>query len=72
MASNERTPVTTETPPLLLGTRAVAAMLGVSDWRVRELVAEGTLAPVRFGENGKFRFRRADIIRLVQGEATSP
>ncbi len=56
------------TAPLLLGTRQVAALLGVSTWRVRELVTDGTLTPVRLGENGRFRFRRSDIERLVAGE----
>lgn len=54
--------------PRLLSTRTVAAMLGVSAWRVRALVKEGVLEPVRLGgEHGKLRFRVEDVERLIAG-----
>jgi excisionase family DNA binding protein len=53
----------------LVRTATVAEMLGVSPWRVRQLVVEGVLTPVRFGERGKYRFRVADVERLIEGES---
>jgi hypothetical protein len=57
----------TGTAARLLGTRLVAETLGCSAWRVRDLVRDGVLTPVRFGQQGKFRFRVEDIARLVGG-----
>jgi excisionase family DNA binding protein len=51
-----------------LSVREVAAMLGVSTKRIRELVAEGRLSSVRLGENGWHRFRVEDVERLIAGQ----
>ncbi|HEY8776553.1 MAG TPA: helix-turn-helix domain-containing protein [Gaiellaceae bacterium] len=58
--------------PRLLRTGEVAALLGVSPWRVLRLVEEGVLAPVRFGVRGWSRFRVEDVERLIRGGAREP
>jgi excisionase family DNA binding protein len=52
--------------PRLLRTGEVAALLGVSPWRVLRLVDEGVLVPVRFGVRGWSRFRVEDVERLIR------
>jgi excisionase family DNA binding protein len=49
----------------LVRTREAADFLGVSPWRVRQLVGEGVLDPVRFTPRSQFRFRVADLEALV-------
>jgi hypothetical protein len=63
----ERMAGTALTAPRLVGTSTVAAMLGTSKKRVRQLVAEGALVPVQFGARGWLRFRLTDIERLIEG-----
>lgn len=61
---------TTISEPRLLTTAEVATTLRISETRVRELVAEGVLRAIRLGGRGsRLRFRRADIERLIEGEA---
>jgi excisionase family DNA binding protein len=64
--------MTTIAPPRLLRANEVARMLGVTPWRVRELVASGDLPSVRFGTRGWHRFRLEDVERLIAGEARVP
>jgi excisionase family DNA binding protein len=58
--------------PRLLRAKEVARLLGVTPWRVRELVASGDLPSVRLGEHGWHRFRLEDVERLISGEGKSP
>jgi excisionase family DNA binding protein len=62
--------VTPDAPPAgwrLLTTREVAAELRVSTDTVLELVARGTLSPIRLTPKGRFRFRRDDVNALIEG-----
>lgn len=52
----------------LLTTREVADLLRVSEWRIRELVAEGILHPLRLSTRGRMRFRVEEVERLIAGE----
>jgi excisionase family DNA binding protein len=52
--------------PRLLRAGEVAALLGVSSWRVLRLADEGVLKPVRFGARGWSRFRVEDVERLIR------
>ena len=62
----------TQTPsPRLLRASEVAAMLGCSSDRVRELEREGRLSSVRFGPKGWHRFRVEDVERLLEGTPAS-
>jgi excisionase family DNA binding protein len=56
------------TEPRLLVTGEVAKMLRCSEARIRELVAEGRLTPLRLTPRGHYRFRANDIERLIRGE----
>lgn len=58
----------TFTAPRLLAAKEVAAVLGVSPARVRELVAGGYLKSVRLGGSGYHRFRAEDVEALMRGE----
>ena len=60
------------TTPRLFRAREVAALLGVSTKRVRELVVSGELPSVRLGGQGWHRFRAEDVERLIAGEEHSP
>ncbi len=62
-----------ETLPVtaLLTTKEVAQAFRLSPKRVRELAAEGVLRPVRLGATSRYRFRLADVERLISGE-TAP
>ena len=62
----------TVAPPRLLRASEVAAALGISPWRVRELVASGDLPSVRFGSKGWHRFRLEDVERLIAGQVRVP
>jgi excisionase family DNA binding protein len=64
--------MTTATPVPLLTTREVSEIYRCSERRVRELVAEGALTPVRFSERGRMRFRLEDVERLIAGEERTP
>jgi len=55
-------------PVRLLRAKEVAHILGVDAKRVRELVADGSLASVRFGKHGWHRFRPEDVERLIAGK----
>ena len=59
------------TEPRLLRASEVAALLGVSPERVRELVSAGDLPSVRLGGSGWHRFRAEDVERLIRGEENS-
>jgi excisionase family DNA binding protein len=54
--------------PALIPTSEVEAMLGVSKRTVRLLVRKGTIKPVSIDGLTWWRFRRADIERLIAGE----
>jgi excisionase family DNA binding protein len=54
-------------PWRVLTTAEVADELRVSAKRVRELVAEGTLRPLRLGPRANYRFRRDELERLIAG-----
>lgn len=58
--------MTTIAPSELLTTPQAAEMLGVAERTVRELVERGDLAAIRFGERGRYRFRREDIDQLLE------
>ncbi len=58
------------TPRRLITAREVAEMLGVSRWRVHQLVADGLLRPVQLKRRGWLRFRAEDVERLIAGEAS--
>lgn len=60
------------TKPRLLRASEVAALLGTSKERVRELVATGELRSIRLGGTGWHRFRAEDVERLIAGEDPSP
>jgi excisionase family DNA binding protein len=62
----------TVAPPRLLRAKEVADLLGVTAWRVRELVASGDLPSVRFGLKGWHRFRLEDVERLISGQVRVP
>jgi excisionase family DNA binding protein len=68
MARNEEERMATATAPRLYRAQEVADLLGVTRWKVLELVADGQLRSVRFGENGWHRFRVEDVERLIAGE----
>jgi excisionase family DNA binding protein len=51
--------------PRLLGLKAAAAYLGVSDWFVRALLAEGVLTRVQLGKGRRLLFDRVDLDRLI-------
>jgi excisionase family DNA binding protein len=53
-------------PPELLTSPQVAELLGIADRTVRELAEKGELPYVRFGDRGRYRFRREDIERLLE------
>jgi excisionase family DNA binding protein len=72
MAQNKEESVTTIAPARLLRAKEVARMLGVTPWRVRELVANGDLPSVRLGAHGWHRFRLEDVERLIAGEGRVP
>lgn len=57
----------TAVAPRLLRASEVAAMLGVSIERVRELVRDGQLSSVRLGDQGWHRFRAEDVEALIAG-----
>jgi excisionase family DNA binding protein len=59
------TPHTPRRPVQLLTTQEVAETLRLRVERVRELVRLGVLQPVQFVPNGNFRFRTADVERLI-------
>ena len=63
--------MTTTAPARLLRATEVARMLGVSPWRVRELVASGDLVSVRLGAHGWHLFRLEDVEQLIAGEDRS-
>ena len=52
--------------PRLLGLKAAAAYLGVSDWFVRALLSEGALPRVQLGSGRRLLFDRADLDRLIE------
>jgi excisionase family DNA binding protein len=54
----------------LLKTDEVAETLSVSDRTVRDLVADGKLAAIRFGPRGHLRFRREDVEALLERART--
>lgn len=57
----------TQTAPLhLLRAKEVAAMLGCSAGRVRELVRAGELRSIRLGDEGWHRFDPRDVERLFE------
>lgn len=58
---------TASAPSRLLRAKEVAHILGVTPWRVRELVASGDLPSVRLGAHGWHRFRLEDVERLISG-----
>jgi excisionase family DNA binding protein len=51
----------------LIGIAEVAAMIGVSQGRIRHLVRIGALPAVRLGGTGYHRFRREDVEALIRG-----
>jgi excisionase family DNA binding protein len=64
---SSRAPVASEDAPdtsLLLDIRGAAALLGITPWQVRGLVATGGLNVVRIGR--KFYFRRASLVRWTE------
>ena len=58
--------------PRLLRASEVAGILGVSTDKVRDLVADRVLEPVRLGNRGWYRFRVEDVERLIAGTGASP
>ncbi len=59
-------------PPRLLDLKRTAEYLGMSEWTVRELEADGVLRRVRVplgngGELRKLLFDREDLDRLIKG-----
>jgi hypothetical protein len=54
-----------EKPALLTQTQG-AAMLGVSKWAMRKLVAAGSLEPVRIAGLDRPRYRRVDLETLIR------
>jgi excisionase family DNA binding protein len=53
-----------------VSTRAAAEELGVSISTIRRLVRAEELHPVRFGERGRFRFRRREVLALLEPKGT--
>jgi excisionase family DNA binding protein len=66
----ERSEMTaTDTPLLrLLRVKDVAAILGTSDVRVRQLVRDGKLRSVRLSAEGFHRFDPREVERFIAGE----
>ena len=54
--------------PRLYRASEVAALLGVSPERVRELVASGELRSIRLGGSGWHRVAAEDVERFIRGE----
>jgi excisionase family DNA binding protein len=59
--------MTRETPALLTQ-RQAADVLGVSKGTMQQLVAAGTIEPVRIAGLKRPKFRRADLEAIVRGE----
>ena len=53
-------------PAELLTSSQTAEALGIAERTVRELAERGDLPYLRFGERGRYRFRREDVERLLE------
>jgi len=56
----------------LLTTAEVAETMRITPTYVRELVARGTLEPIRLSPRGRLLFRVADVERVIAGEVRNP
>ena len=60
---------TTSDPERALTTAETAALLGVSKWKVRDLVRSGDLLPLRIGRS--LRFGRADVLAFMRANTVT-
>ena len=58
-----------DAPAHLMTTREVADVLRLTPQRVQHLVARGVLRPIQLTPRGPFRFRAADVERLIAGDS---
>ena len=56
-------------PPQLMTTREVAEVLRLTPQRVQHLVSRGVLSPIQLTPRGPFRFKAADVERLIAGKS---
>jgi excisionase family DNA binding protein len=54
---------------MLVSVREAGALLGVSTFTVRRLIAAGDLPAVRLGRRGNYRVRRVDLEALYADPA---